>query len=179
MSPDWSLCYWTTTNKNLLTLCWFKQLVSFIRIGHPDGWSNPIFITPTKIGLPKITIFCRNNLHGSGNDCTFAAKLEILILFILNKHCVGKRGVCFFVFPSMRKKRRTWYLMYFYLVFSWKCLPLQPYKSETVRYNQHAAPATEPSSITLMLITHINWKPTRVYLIIHINLLSFNYLLLY
>ena len=30
------------------------------------------------------------------NDCTFASKLEILILFILDKHRVVKRGVYFF-----------------------------------------------------------------------------------
>ena len=34
------------------------------------------------------------------NGCTFALKLEILILFILDEHRVVKRGVHFFdVFP--------------------------------------------------------------------------------
>ncbi len=37
------------------------------------------------------------NLVGRKKRLTFAAKLEILILFILNGHCVVKRDVYFFM----------------------------------------------------------------------------------
>ena len=38
----------------------------------------------------------QDKLCSSKNSSIFAAKLEILILFILNGHCVVKRGVRFF-----------------------------------------------------------------------------------